>query len=112
MNAISFEGVRKRYVRQEALKGVSFAVEEGDYLGLVGVNGAGKTTLIKCLLDFCEVTGGAIRIFDTPHTEGGARSRPRRARSRCRASANRSTSIRASPPSCAGTRRPGGSAEA
>jgi ABC-2 type transport system ATP-binding protein len=75
MHAIRFEDVCKSYARQRALKGVSFAVEEGDHLGLVGVNGAGKTTLIKCLLDFCELTSGAIRLFDMPHTEGRARSR-------------------------------------
>src|SRR5262249_45902549 len=41
--------VRKNYGRLEALKGVSFAVDEGELFGLLGPNGAGKTTLISIL---------------------------------------------------------------
>src|SRR4030065_200376 len=37
------------------------------------MNGAGKTTLIKCLLDFCDIDGGEIRIFGIPHRETRAR---------------------------------------
>src|SRR4051812_47728303 len=46
--------VRKSYSGLEALRGVSFTVEEGELFGLLGPNGAGKTTLISilaCLLN-------------------------------------------------------------
>ncbi|MCR5858808.1 ABC transporter ATP-binding protein [Mesorhizobium sp. J428] len=43
-----------------ALDGVSFSLEAGDRLGLVGGNGAGKTTLLKILYGIFEPTGGVI----------------------------------------------------
>ena len=46
----------------EALSGVSFAVERGDALGLVGHNGAGKTTLIKVLAGVMEPTSGQAHV--------------------------------------------------
>lgn len=51
---------RRRYVT--ALDGVSFALEAGDRLGLVGANGAGKTTMLKVLYGIYEPTGGSIAI--------------------------------------------------
>ena len=44
------------------LKDVSFKVEPGEMIGLVGHSGAGKTTLVNLLCRFYEVTQGAIRI--------------------------------------------------
>lgn len=45
-----------------ALDGVSFSLEAGDRLGLVGGNGAGKTTLLKVLCGIYEPTKGAVDI--------------------------------------------------
>jgi len=47
---IRFEGVRKRFRRQEVLKGIDLTIGRGHRVALVGSNGAGKTTLIRCLL--------------------------------------------------------------
>lgn len=61
--AVSFEGVEKRYASgTQALKGVSFAVEEGEFFGLLGPNGAGKTTLISCLAGLTTPTAGRIVV--------------------------------------------------
>jgi ABC-type polysaccharide/polyol phosphate transport system ATPase subunit len=51
-------GSGARYVT--ALEDVSFELEAGDRLGLVGSNGAGKTTLLKVLYGIYEPTGGSV----------------------------------------------------
>ena len=65
--ALRFAGVSKCYAGAPALSDVSFDVQRGEFFGLVGENGAGKTTLIKCMLDFCDLDGGAIEIFGIAH---------------------------------------------
>jgi ABC-2 type transport system ATP-binding protein len=73
--ALRFTSVVKNYARAQVLRDVTFDVARGEFFGLVGVNGAGKTTLLKCLLDFCDITGGSIDIFGTPHQVTAARKR-------------------------------------
>lgn len=51
-----------RSVSVEALKGVSFKLEKGDRLGLVGHNGAGKSTLLKVLASIYAPTGGRLQV--------------------------------------------------
>jgi ABC-2 type transport system ATP-binding protein len=46
----------------EAVRGVSFAVKEGEIVGLVGPNGSGKTTTMKVLLGLCTPTEGAAKV--------------------------------------------------
>jgi ABC-type polysaccharide/polyol phosphate transport system ATPase subunit len=48
--------------RFEALKGVSFAVQPGEFFGIVGRNGSGKSTLLKCLAGIYRIDDGAIYI--------------------------------------------------
>ncbi|WP_153099267.1 ABC transporter ATP-binding protein [Paraburkholderia hayleyella] len=62
MSAIEIRNVKKRYRNLQALKGVSFAVEEGEFFGLLGPNGAGKTTLISILAGLARATEGHITI--------------------------------------------------
>ena len=56
------------YVRVPVLDKVSFSINAGDYVGLIGPNGGGKTTLLKLLLGL-EKGAGEIKLFGTPiHT--------------------------------------------
>ncbi len=58
MKAIETTYLSKCYGRLEAVNKVSFVVEQGEILGLLGANGAGKTTLIKMLCAMLEPSGG------------------------------------------------------
>ncbi len=51
---------RARYERLHALKDISFAVEPGEFFGIVGRNGSGKSTLLKCLAGIYGVDAGKI----------------------------------------------------
>ena len=61
--AIAFEHVTFGYVEGEpVLRDVSFRVEPGQRVGIVGATGAGKTTIVSLLLRFYDVQGGRITI--------------------------------------------------
>ena len=63
VNIVSSEHIYFHYNSAEVLADASFALEKGDYLGLVGPNGSGKTTLIKLLLGLIRPSRGTIRLF-------------------------------------------------
>lgn len=63
----SLLGEKPEYVK--AVDGVSFDLEEGEILSVVGESGCGKTTLGKSILRLLEPTGGAVRLHGTDITE-------------------------------------------
>ncbi|MCI1956048.1 MAG: ABC transporter ATP-binding protein [Oscillospiraceae bacterium] len=63
---ISVKNLVKRYGNLVALDHLSFDVEEGEILGLLGPNGSGKTTAINCILSLLKYDKGEIRIFGRP----------------------------------------------
>ena len=63
MKAIEFRDVTVEYEHRTALKDVSFDVEQGEFIGVVGSNGSGKTTMLKTILGLVQPAKGEIRIF-------------------------------------------------
>jgi ATP-binding cassette, subfamily B, bacterial len=61
--SVTFENVTFAYdgVRQ-VLKGISFHVEPGELIGLVGPSGGGKSTVVSLIARFYEATGGMVKI--------------------------------------------------
>jgi ABC-2 type transport system ATP-binding protein len=59
---IQVENLQKSYGAVEALRGVSFAVEQGEVFGLLGPNGAGKTTTIEILEGMRTPDAGRARV--------------------------------------------------
>jgi ABC-2 type transport system ATP-binding protein len=55
--------IRRKPLEVEAVRGISFAVEQGELFGLLGPNGAGKTTTIKMLITLLLPTSGEARVL-------------------------------------------------
>lgn len=64
MKALRIENLKKTYGNgNEALKGIDFAVEAGDFYALLGPNGAGKTTAIGIVSSLVNKSSGKVEIF-------------------------------------------------
>jgi len=63
MHAIEVSGLRKSYGGLEAVRGVDFAIEEGEVFGLLGPNGAGKTTTVEILEGYRSRDDGEVRVL-------------------------------------------------
>jgi ABC-2 type transport system ATP-binding protein len=77
VSAIRVEELRKRYGEEEALRGISFEIEEGEVFGLLGPNGAGKTTTVEILEGYRTRDGGEVEVlgFDPQRSERSFRER-------------------------------------
>jgi zinc transport system ATP-binding protein len=60
---IEVKNLSIRYGETEAISDISFNVERGDFIGLVGPNGGGKTTLAKAMLGLLPIYSGKISLF-------------------------------------------------
>ena len=49
MAILEVTDIHKRFGGEEVLKGISFSLEQGDVLVIIGASGSGKTTLLRCL---------------------------------------------------------------
>jgi branched-chain amino acid transport system ATP-binding protein len=59
---LDVQGLKTAYGRIPILHGVSFAVKQGEFVGILGHNGMGKTTLLKALMGFLPATGGRVHF--------------------------------------------------
>jgi branched-chain amino acid transport system ATP-binding protein len=65
-DALHLNGVHTFYGDSHILHGVSFSLQLGGVLALLGRNGAGKTTCISTIIGFLKPRGGEIRLFGEP----------------------------------------------
>ena len=73
MSVVSVENLRVVYPSERpsaegllAVDGVSFAVEQGEILGIVGESGSGKSTVARCVAGFTAATSGTVRLDGVP----------------------------------------------
>ena len=73
MPMLKVENLSVRYGPLEAVRGISFEVQEGQIVALIGSNGAGKSTTLKALMGLVEVSGGSIQMQGIAlHTDSAA----------------------------------------
>jgi|ERR1035437_169409 ABC-2 type transport system ATP-binding protein len=77
MAAIEVEGLFKSYGTVDAVRGVSFQVQEGEVFALLGANGAGKTTTLEILEGHRRRSGGRVSVLGVDPQLGGRAFRER-----------------------------------
>jgi branched-chain amino acid transport system ATP-binding protein len=78
MSALSVENLDARYGLLQAVRGVSFAMERGEVLALVGANGAGKTTLLRAIAGAHRAFAGRVLLDGADLGASPAHERTRR----------------------------------
>ena len=63
MSAITFDHATLHIGGRSVLSGVSFNIEAGEFIGLLGPNGSGKTTLMRAVLGLLPPSGGRVEVF-------------------------------------------------
>ena len=63
---VSVKNLTKKYKNSFAVNNLSFTVQKGEILGLLGPNGSGKTTTINCILSLLNFNSGKIELFGKP----------------------------------------------
>ena len=62
MNILSVSGLHKSFGEHEVLKGISFALEQGETLAVIGPSGSGKSTILRCVSQLERVDSGKISV--------------------------------------------------
>ncbi len=67
MTVLQVDGLRKSFGARRVLRDVSFSIDEGEIVGLVGTNGAGKSTMGDILAGIIAADAGAMTLKDHPY---------------------------------------------
>ena len=62
MAILEVKNINKSFGKTEVLKGVSFSLEEGQVLSIIGSSGSGKTTLLRCINFLETADSGKITV--------------------------------------------------
>lgn len=74
--AVVVEQVQKRYASGTlAINGVSFSIDNGEFVSLVGPSGCGKSTLLRMIAGLGETSAGTIQVYGEPPAASHAESR-------------------------------------
>lgn len=71
---IRVENIKKSFGLLEVLKDISFSVNQGEVLGIIGPSGSGKSTLLRCICQLETVTDGSISVCSVPMVKNGVYS--------------------------------------
>ena len=75
MNAVETLNLSKKYGKTDALRGLDFAVDQGEIMVILGPNGSGKTTLLMILCTILKPTSGTVKVMGLDVVEDGTRVR-------------------------------------
>lgn len=78
MPLLNVENLTSGYGRNNIIRGISLAAEEGSITAIIGPNGAGKTTLVQTIAGVVDARGGSVRLGGEPLDGMSARERARR----------------------------------
>ena len=62
-HAVEIENVNFSYQEMAVIKNISFTINQGEFVGVIGPNGGGKTTLLKLIMGFLKPQSGRISLF-------------------------------------------------
>ena len=62
MSILEVKDLKKSFGKTEVLKGVSFTLEEGEVLSIIGSSGSGKTTILRCINQLETADSGFIKV--------------------------------------------------
>jgi len=62
-SVVDVDNLVKHYGENEAVRGITFKINQGEIFGLIGPNGAGKTTTLRIISTLLTITSGSIRVM-------------------------------------------------
>ena len=74
MNAIEIRNLTKNFGAKQAVNGLNMTVPEGAIYGFIGENGRGKSTTEKIICGLIHESGGTVKLYGKPHTDGDIRA--------------------------------------
>ena len=81
MTIVDIRGLEKSYGGVPVLKGISLAIDQGEFVGVIGLSGSGKSTLLRCINRLIDASAGEIlvpRVLLGESSANGARADVRR----------------------------------